>query len=81
MLHTTRGRHADRTKNINGHNDKWEAAYKCFFYVKGEGCTCIVGFAANLAPKAAKTSLKLSLNKEACTTMCKDVWQPLVSVV
>ena len=34
--------------------------------------TCIVGFAANLIPRTAKSSLRFG-NKGACTTICKDI--------
>ena len=36
----TRGRHADGDKDRTGYDGRWEAAYKWFFYVEGEGMYC-----------------------------------------
>ena len=42
------------------------------FMSREKSCTCIESFAANLTPRAAKKLSKV-WNKEACTTICKDV--------
>ena len=67
-----RGRHSDRAKHRIVYDGRWEAAYKWFFYVEGEGMYMYCKFCCNFKTKNHQNQSKV-WNKEACTTICKDV--------
>ena len=66
----TRGRHADRAKHKTGYDSRWEAAYMWVFYVEGEGMYCKL--CRKFDTKNRQNQSKV-WNKEACTTIRKDV--------
>ena len=64
------GRCADKAKHKTGYDSRWEAEHPWLFHIDGEGMYCKL--CRKFDTKNCQNQLR-EWNREACTTLCKDV--------